>query len=136
MAFNVKSYSTIAEVAKVLGVPPSTLRWWEREAPLLRPMRTKGNQRRYTAANIETLRWFKNLVDDRGMSIAAAVEHMQTSALPYRRPVCKTDSDALRILGNLRPMVQNNPKATLMIEVIEKYLAQKTTAELPENVLQ
>ncbi|MDE6513881.1 MAG: MerR family transcriptional regulator [Muribaculaceae bacterium] len=29
-------------------LPQSTLRWWQREAPLLRPMRTKGGQRRYT----------------------------------------------------------------------------------------
>lgn len=131
-----KTYYRILEVAEMLGVPQSTLRWWEREAPLLRPMRTKGGQRRYTASNLETLRWFKSLVVDRNMSIAAAIEHIQSSALPYRRPACKTDNDALRILGNLHTMVQNNPKATMMIEVLQKYLTQKTTAEPSEKVLQ
>lgn len=45
--------STIQAVADRLHLPKSTIRYWEREfAPLIRPQRTQGGQRRYSEHDV------------------------------------------------------------------------------------
>ena len=45
---NVKLYYSIKEVATQIGVNESTLRFWEKEFPHLRPKTTGNNVRQYT----------------------------------------------------------------------------------------
>ena len=40
-------FTTIAKAAEILGVSPTTLRRWEASGKLI-PIRTAGNQRRYS----------------------------------------------------------------------------------------
>lgn len=65
-------YYSIAEVAKLLGVAESTLRYWEKEIPSLRPRTTSTKIRQYTTKDIETLRLLHNLVKVRGFKLASA----------------------------------------------------------------
>lgn len=117
-----KIYYLCAEVAELLDVPASTLRWWEREFPQLQPRRTKGGHRRYSASDVELLRRIKELVHDGGMSIPTAIEYIKKSARPKSPCVCNSDADALKILAGLRVLVNTNPRALTMIEAMEKYL--------------
>lgn len=66
-----KFYST-SEVSALTGVPESTLRYWETEFSELRPSRSPKGRRRYTPANIETVRMLQYLLKDRGLKIEAA----------------------------------------------------------------
>jgi len=52
---NTKKTYTISEVAKILGVSSKTLRRWESKG-VISPIRTLGNQRRYTETNIAILK--------------------------------------------------------------------------------
>lgn len=74
-----KRYYRIREVSELLGVPQSTLRYWETRFPQVRPMRNEGGTRYYTPSVIENLRLVKYLVQDRGLRIEAAIEEMRTS---------------------------------------------------------
>jgi len=74
-----KRYYRIREVAELLDVAPSTLRYWESRFPQVRPMRNEGGTRYYTPAQIENLRLVKYLLHDRGLRIEAAIEEMRTS---------------------------------------------------------
>ena len=48
---------SIREVSQTTGVPPHTLRFWEKSlAPLLRPFRTPGGQRRYDDGHVALIR--------------------------------------------------------------------------------
>ena len=51
-----KDYYKIKDVAELIGVPQSTLRYWEKEFPECSPRRSATNIRYYTPADIETLR--------------------------------------------------------------------------------
>ena len=51
-----KQYYKIRDVAEMLGVPASTLRYWEKEFPQCAPRRSAGNVRYYKPADIEQLR--------------------------------------------------------------------------------
>ena len=69
---NVKLYYSIKEVATQIGVNESTLRFWEKEFPHLRPKTTGNNVRQYTEGDIEYIKLIYNLIKVRGFKIAAA----------------------------------------------------------------
>lgn len=75
-----KRYYRIREVSEILGVPLSTLRYWESTFPQLTPKRNDKGTRYYTPANIETLRQIKYLVHDKGLKIEAAAQQMKTAS--------------------------------------------------------
>jgi DNA-binding transcriptional MerR regulator len=55
---------SIGQVAKMLGVSRESLRSWERQGFIPKPMRILNNLRRYTDADIEAIKEFlsqKNL---------------------------------------------------------------------------
>ena len=62
----------ISVVARMVGVPAQTLRYFER-IELVEPSRTGGNIRLYSPKDIERLRRIKTLVHDMGVN-AAGVE--------------------------------------------------------------
>ena len=70
---NLKIYYSIKEVAQMLGVAESTLRFWESEFPQIKPKTARGKGiRQYTEKDIEQLKVIYNLVKVRGFKIAAA----------------------------------------------------------------
>ena len=70
----------IRDVAEMLHVSPSTLRYWEQEFPDCAPRRSATNQRYYTPENIRTLEKIRFLVKEKGLRIEAAREELRTNA--------------------------------------------------------
>lgn len=75
---NDKLYYTITEVADMLGVNASLLRFWESEFDSLRPAKNKRGVRRYTADDIELLRRIHYLTRDCGYTLEGAREQLRT----------------------------------------------------------
>ena len=68
---NLKIYYSIKEVAQMLGVAESTLRFWESEFPQIKPKTARGTGiRQYTEKDIEQLKVIYNLVKVRGFKNA------------------------------------------------------------------
>ncbi len=63
---------TIKTVVQETGIPPATLRAWERRYGVLSPGRSDGGYRLYSERDIAILRWLKTQVDT-GVSISRAV---------------------------------------------------------------
>ena len=63
---------TIKTVVQETGIPPATLRAWERRYGVLSPGRSEGGYRLYSERDIAILRWLKRQVDA-GVSISRAV---------------------------------------------------------------
>ena len=69
---NLKAYYSITEVADMFNINATTLRFWEKQFPMLRP-RTLGNKKRmYTDSDIATIRLIYNLVKVRGFKLESA----------------------------------------------------------------
>jgi len=70
---NLKLYYSISEVAAMFDLNESTLRYWEKEFPYLKP-KTSGPSkvRQYTDKDIELIRLIHSLVKVRGFKLAAA----------------------------------------------------------------
>jgi DNA-binding transcriptional MerR regulator len=67
-----KLYYSIGEVAEMLEVPVSTIRFWENEFDILKPMKNKKGNRLFTPADIRNLRLLHHLVKEEGMTLAGA----------------------------------------------------------------
>ncbi|MBO5960420.1 MAG: MerR family transcriptional regulator [Paludibacteraceae bacterium] len=73
-----KLYYTIKEVAAMIGVSESTLRYWETEFVQLRPSRTPGGRRRYTTEDIEKVKQIVYLLADQKMHVDGAKHRLQS----------------------------------------------------------
>ena len=74
-----KMYYSIKEVAQMLNVSESLLRYWETEFPHLRPKTTGNRVRQYTQKDIDQIKVIYNLVKVRGFEIAAARKMIQVN---------------------------------------------------------
>ncbi len=72
-----KLYYTIGEVAEMLHENSSTLRFWEKEFPTLRPTKNAKGDRRYVEGDIELLRRIQQLTRDKGFTIEGAREQLR-----------------------------------------------------------
>lgn len=71
-----KKYYSIREVAEKIGEPQSTLRFWEKEIPLLNPGKSAGGTRRYVKKDIELLRQIKFLIDEQHLTLEGVKERL------------------------------------------------------------
>jgi len=67
-----KLYFKIGEVSKITGVESYILRYWESEFKLVKPYRTKSNQRLYRRKDLETILKIKKMLYDQKFTIAGA----------------------------------------------------------------
>ena len=67
-----KLYYSIGEVAELTGLPPYTLRSWEKEFPCLRPRRVRGKNRAYRARDIGIVLLIKRLLHEERYSTVGA----------------------------------------------------------------
>lgn len=84
---------SIGAVARMLGIPTSTLRGWEERYGVVTPDRSQGSQRLYSRNEIEQLRFIKSQIDS-GLSAADAHRLLmqQLAVGPVR--IGPTESDA------------------------------------------
>ncbi len=67
-----KKFYKIGDVAEILNVPTSTLRFWEKEFTVIKPKRNAKNVRVYTVKDIETIKMIYYLVKEKGLKLDAA----------------------------------------------------------------
>lgn len=67
-----KLYYSIGEVAEMLEVPVSTVRFWENEFKILNPMKNKKGNRLFTPVDLKNLRIIYHLVKEEGMTLTGA----------------------------------------------------------------
>ena len=99
---NTKLYYSIKEVAGMIGVNESLLRYWEKEFPHLRPKTiSTNNVRQYTEKDIEQIRLIYNLVKVRGFMLAAARKYLNEN-----RGGLDRSNDVLETLMSVRDQLK------------------------------
>lgn len=71
-----KLYYAIGEVSEMLGVPISTIRFWENEFVVLKPMKNKKGNRLFTPSDLKNLRIIHHLLKDEGMTLSGAKKRL------------------------------------------------------------
>ena len=72
-----KKYYKIREVAEILNLPASTLRFWESQFTIIKPKRNEHGTRFYTPSDIEIIRMVYFLVKEKGLKLDAAQEQIK-----------------------------------------------------------
>ena len=65
------------ELAKILDLPPSTLRYWESHFKHVRPVKSTGGQRFYTEKHIEMLTQLKDMLYSERYTIEGAKQRLK-----------------------------------------------------------
>ena len=68
----VKLYYSIKEVAEMMGINESTLRFWEKEFDIIKPHKNKKGNRLFTPKDIENFHLIFHLVKEKGMTLSGA----------------------------------------------------------------
>lgn len=72
-----KLFYSIRDVAEMLQVNTSLLRFWEKEFPWLRPAKSQGGVRRYSEQDIALLRRIHYLTRDCGYTLEGARDQIR-----------------------------------------------------------
>jgi DNA-binding transcriptional MerR regulator len=70
-------YFKIGEVAKIVGVKPYVLRYWETEFSMIRPGKTRSQHRLYRRRDVETLLEIKRLLHTERFTIEGAKKRLK-----------------------------------------------------------
>ena len=92
---NKKLYYSIGEVAAMLNVAPSVLRFWETEFDCIHPVKNKRGTRSYTEHDIALLKRIHYLTRDCGYTLEGAREQLRA------RPL---DDPKMEVIDNLNSL--------------------------------
>ncbi|MBC7381442.1 MAG: MerR family transcriptional regulator [Bacteroidia bacterium] len=68
---------TIGEIAEILQVAPSLIRFWEKEFEQLKPRKTSGGTRKYSRGDLILLKTIYQLVKIEGYTLPGAKEKLK-----------------------------------------------------------
>ncbi len=72
-----KIYYPIGEVAQMLKVSTSLIRFWEKEFDILKPRKNRKGDRLFTKKDIENLKIIFHLVKERGYTLKGAKQKLK-----------------------------------------------------------
>ena len=96
---------SIKEVAEMIGVNESTLRYWEKEFTFIKPKVTANKVRQYTEKDIEQIKVIYSLIKVKGFKIAAARKYLQQN-----RSGADKSSEVLDTLISVRDQLKDLKK--------------------------
>ena len=115
-----KLYFKIGEVAKLIGVKPYVVRYWETEFSVLRPGKTGARHRLYRRKDVETLLEIRRLLYAEGYTIAGAKRRLRegtrTAGKARVRAEGTTLAEVRQELTDLCRMLERHPAPPLKIE--------------------
>jgi DNA-binding transcriptional MerR regulator len=102
-----KLFHSIGEVAEMLNVPVSTVRFWENEFDVLKPRKNKKGNRLFTAKDIKNLKIIHHLVKEKGMTLSGAKKQLSVKweETDYKYEVSQSLQNIKGLLLELRDSI-------------------------------
>ncbi|MFK7970116.1 MAG: MerR family transcriptional regulator [Bacteroidia bacterium] len=99
-----KQYYSIGEVEEIIGVPQSTLRFWEEKFEELEPRKNRRGNRAYTAKDLDLLKRIAHLLNEEEYTISGAIKVLRkkTKANPSDKQVRETLTNLRSFLVGLK----------------------------------
>ena len=73
-----KKYFSIGEVAEMLNVATSLIRFWESEFDIIKPKKNRKGNRQFTKEDIDNVRLIYHLVKEKGYTLQGAKDLLVT----------------------------------------------------------
>src|SRR6478752_5418320 len=96
-----KLYFRIGDVARLAGIKPYVLRFWETEFPGLGPKKSGTGHRLYRRKDVEMVLEIKRLLYEQRFTIEGARKFLETRERPEPHPVSPKSSKSKRLQGDL-----------------------------------
>ena len=104
-----KVYFSIGEASQLALVKPHVLRYWEEEFPELQPVTRSGQRRYYQRKDLLFIRKIRELLYDKGFTIAGARKFFKTNKIlepegpekPHRAQVARSVSATVHLSKNI-----------------------------------
>ncbi|WP_428074046.1 MerR family transcriptional regulator [Candidatus Avelusimicrobium aviculae] len=77
-----KDYFSIGDVKRITGVPEYSVRYWEAEFGLIKPIRKESGHRRYTKEDVYTILKIKDLIYKHKLTLEGAKKQLGKYQLP------------------------------------------------------
>ena len=77
-----KDYFSIGDVKRITGVPEYSVRYWEKEFGLIRPIRLESGHRRYTKGDVYTILKIKDLIYKHKLTLEGAKKQLNKYQFP------------------------------------------------------
>ena len=108
---NLKVFYSIREVAEMTGISETTLRFWEKEFPSIKPKKAGRGVRQYQQEDIDQLRLIYHYVKEQGMTLEGA-----RRALRYGKPEADKKVELIDRLTRVRNELQSLGRAFSQLE--------------------
>lgn len=102
-----KEYFSIGDVKRLTGVPEYSIRYWESEFGLIRPIRLESGHRRYTRENIETLLKIKDLIYKHKLTLEGAKKQLNKYQFPSQSKTETFPRTNIKLLTEIREMLED-----------------------------
>lgn len=89
-----QDYFSIGDVKRITGVPEYSVRYWEAEFGLIRPVRLPSGHRRYSRADVYTILKIKDLIYKHKLTLEGAKKQLnkyQFAASSEKKSAPRTD---------------------------------------------
>ena len=77
-----KEYFSIGDVKRITGVPEYSVRYWEAEFGLIKPIRKESGHRRYTKNDVYTILKIKDLIYKHKLTLEGAKKQLSKYQFP------------------------------------------------------
>ena len=121
-----KLYFRIGEVARIVGVKPYVLRYWESEFAVLRPEKTASGHRLYRRRDVEILLDIKRLLYDEKFTISGAKKRLREVGKEGEAPLSAESADQSQAVETDR---QRDVLVSIRKELLDLY--KMLNADLP-----
>ncbi len=79
-----KNYFSIGDVKRITGVPEYSIRYWEAEFGLIKPIRLESGHRRYTKEDVYSILKIKDLIYKHKLTLEGAKKQLAKHTFPLQ----------------------------------------------------
>lgn len=114
-----KQFYSISEVAKIIGVNETALRFWEKEFKEINPRRSSRGVRFYSNEDLETIKLIHYLTKEKGLTLEGVRKRLrdnkakENSTLEVLQRLKEIRSELLSIRNNIELIETKEAKARL-----------------------
>ena len=105
-----KKYFSIGEVADLLNVATSLIRFWESEFDIIKPKKNRKGNRQFTREDIDNVKLIYHLVKEKGYTLQGAKDLLKdgTDATKEKVEMIETLKSIKSFLQEIREKLNNN----------------------------
>ncbi len=102
-----KDYFSIGDVKRITGVPEYSVRYWESEFNLIRPIRLESGHRRYTKEDVYTILKIKDLIYKHKLTLEGAKKQLNKYQFPSQNKSATTVRTDVKLLTEIKETLED-----------------------------